>query len=788
MVALSLGATGCSFQKDKPAETPRVTVQQQKVTAQKALRNNQIGDFLEALHEIPQDQINSRLEDGTTLLEIAVNNQSPDAVKALIARGAKPLLPLQGERGTVLDLADKTNPHIAELLRAEVNLRKNEAYMRIQEGRYSGAIQLMRAQYMPLATPLTGSVDFLTLFLSREKSLSVDTAEILVSVLESQPSIAGKEDQLVILSARFSKVRDAVFSLMKRSSLVVSESALNGLLFNSPSLEWASVVSSLKTQVTTVASLASLQKTYLDLLVREMSLGVAPNPTVLESVKQISRDGTFCEECVIQILSNKDLIRYKKDLVKALIFNSSEAPANFVQSLVGKVSADDFQEVVSILPKAFLKTQKEALSANWSLTEYQSLKAAGLQMTSRQAVEGLKRLFKARHQHDAAATETLTALKADWAVAKEEITQVELEEIFTAEFFYVFDSDLSNPDLFNVLSVLKGVPVVGLLLRDEQGQGYYVNPLSLFKFKNQNEQGYSFKIKAPAVLNSLVTVLSNPTENWFLRGPDFTVITHDVIWLSTIDSEEGQLILLPELKNSFVRKVIDKWVARKSYDFDNLTNLLAKSSSSFLNDKVDSRGKYLAALLKSSKSINNLAILSAMITKMKASPQFASETSYVKDFVEYLIQEKDDKLLSSVFEITTAYLTKQNPRFGFALQGDFANYKKFLENADYSKDPLCADHAKQQYAQICVKEADNKVQFGYLNLDVQAKAELDRFNKVTAMDIETIKALLKIKASLSHPAVQSFFAQNPWIESIKFYDGRIAPKVDFEAEAKRIRP
>lgn len=788
MMALSLGATGCSFQKDKPVETPRVTVQQQKVTAQKALRNNQIGDFLEALHEIPQDQINSRLEDGTTLLEIAVNNQSPDAVKALIARGAKPLMPLQSERGTVLDLADKTNSHIAELLRAEVNLRKNEAYMRIQEGSYKGAIQLMRAQYMSLATPLTGSVDFLTLFLSREKSLSADTAEVLVSVLESQPSILGKEDQLVILSARFSKVRDSVFSLMKRSSLVVSENAMNGLLSNSPSREWSSVVSSLKERdLTTMASLASLQKTYLDLLVREMSLGVTPNPSVLESAKQISRDGTFCDECVLQILSNKDLIRYKKDLVRAFIFNSSEAPAHFIQSLVGKVSTDDFKEVVSALPKTFLKTQKEALSANWSLTEYQSLKAAGLQMTSRQAVEGLKRLFKARHQHDAAATETLTALKADWAIAKEEITQVELEEIFTAEFFYVFDSDLSNPDLFSVLAVLKGVPVVGLLLRDEQGQGYYVNPLSLFKFKKQTDASVSFKLRATDTSKAMLNILTSPTETWFLRTPTSTISTHDTIWLNVIDSQAAELTLIPELQNNFVKDLFSKWVARKNFDFDTLFILLKETSPKFLSDSPDGRGKYLQALLASSDTNDRVALLNEMISKMSPSKTL-NEQSFVTRFTDYVMSIRNPSLRSDVFsKVYISYLSKQNPRFGYALQGDYANYKKFLENADYSKDPLCADHTKQHYAQICVKEND-KPQFGYTNLDVLAKESLNRFNKVAAMDIETINALLKIKASITHPTVQGFFAQNPWIESIKFYDGRMTPKIDFEAEAKRIRP
>ncbi|MNK22793.1 hypothetical protein D3C87_410740 [compost metagenome] len=796
LLALSFGWSGCSFKKDDGKEAPVFTVQEQKLSVSEALLKGDNASFDKALKSIPYEQINVEMTNGSTLLEIAVKTSNLYAVEQLLARGAKPLTIVKASNETIISLAKKINVAIANILIANVDARKAEAHKLIQERDYRAALKVLRTQLIPFASLLSGPDNFLGMFLKQEKTLNTDTAGVLTALIEGSSLLAGHEDKLVVLSTGHLSVIDVVFAHFQKNSLNASEQAMNALLSQTASQDWGKVLGLIKKyELKASASLSSLQYSYISVLVRESVAGKDVNVqavgTTLAALKDLATDGVFCLQCVESVLNTPSLNKSKKDLIRELMTQSSEAPAEFLKYFVGHVSPSDFKDIVTAMPSALVKNQGSALDSNWSLEEYQSLKAAGLKMSPEQAVSNLVRLFELRHRDDAQASAALLALSSDLAVGKSALSQEVLETVFTNEFFYVFNSGLKKKDFFNILTIFNGIPVYGLRILAADKSVVHLNPIYLLSYRENivATSSISVKVRALEVTNSVIGVLTDPNELWFLKYSGDSISTHDMLWLSLIDTKLGRLTLIPQLNNPTIKDIVETWIGSADPSLKDIRPLLEKSNKDFLSSAKSARGKYLLALLRSSAKTSNNLLLTEMIFNMRTNSDL-SEESYEQDLAAYLLKIRNPLLLEDAFEnLFISYLKKQNPRFGLALTGRSSEYIAFL-SGQYTKDPLCNSNHGDKYQNVCAT-LDAMVNNSRTDGKSGAIAAFDPnywmnqkslAQKIFAHDKLTMSALNDVAPlATTNASIKSFFEEHSWLKDIKIYQGE-KPQITTEPD------
>ncbi len=786
--------SGCSFKKDanKPDEVPPTVIveksHREPPTALEALLLDDMIAFEKLVTPMSFEQINEYQKDGSTLLWVAVGKSNHTAVGLLLEKGALPLKPGKNSEVTPLNFAAKTKESIFKALLEVVHTKKTEICREIEAKQYLKALKLLNTNFIKSSDHLREDFHFLDLVLKQESVLTPETKDLVLKLLSEKPSLEKSKELLLRLSLGdplfFSSSANAVFAqnLQLEKAFVLELIQKSPLHILNENLETLN-----RLQFFAGESLAVLQKDYLNRITQSQSAGqlLALNQiqkTLSLLIPQAS-ELAFCSECIEVAITHPALKSQRGDLIRLLVLNSEKAPAGFVKSLLGRLTAEDFRQVVSVLSVDLRNSQGDVFDGPWSLAEYQILKDLGMKMTAAQTAEHLRNLFQRRFSGDKNASQILMTLQNEWALARGLLSADEEVELFTKEFLFAFESDLAEKELLSILESVKVSKLQGLLMGEVQGERLWLNPEHLFKFKKSQGMSGRFERLSLEFINNTLRLIPDLRKDWFLKTDSWVISDHDLLWVNLLESELGALRLLPQLQNNLVNGLFKKWMWRQNHDLVTIEALLSSTNNKFLSQDISYRRSYLPALLISGASPIKSRILREMIAAMPENTNL-QESSFALEFVDYIKSvanpEQRDELFSNIF---LPYITKQSPRLRLAFEGHQNAYSAFVAG-QFTQDPLCTFANSATYKTHCDSLAKqltapsakggnkDKIDIGQRIEEMRREQEYKNSLAGRLLDNEKINitALSELsKLTPQSPGMSEFFKQNPWIFSIKFY-------------------
>lgn len=799
-ISCSLWLNACSFKKDSGVKAedkaPQTVIVEkpsaEPVTALDALLEGNTESLDRHLAKMSLEQVNEYQKDGTTLLEVAVRQSNLDAVEKLLAKGALPLKPRKNAESTPLELAKKMNESITVALEQVVKNEKAAVVEKIKNKKYSEALSLLDSFYIKYGDSLVDNQSTLDLALNQEQKLHPELKTFVTKLLVANVPLESSKEKLLRVV-----VVDADLFQLSVSSLAKQKISLNsGFVFELIQLSSLGVMQSHLESLNANKffagqDLGKLQDEYLQKILSSLQPGQMVSLPDFQKILALlvpqSSERSFCSGCVSLALTHPALTAQRGEIIRLLVLNSNSAPAGFVKSLLGRLPLEDFRQIVGVLSPAIRKTQGDSFSGTWSLEEYQVLKDLGMGMTPGQALAQIKRLFALRFEGDIGAGEILAALKKDWRVARGGLSEQEEAILFTSEFLYSFNNELKQPDLLPILESIFVSDIKGLLVGEVNQEKLWMNPEHLFRFKDAQGMSLSFERLGIDFEKNTLRLLPKLGKDWFLMTDSWRITEHDLLWFEILDNDAAKLRLTPQLADKTVSGLWSKWAWRVGFNLENVRNRLDSSDKRYSTPSVEYRERYLPALLLSGPSQIKARLLAEMISGMLESDKLL-ERSAAGEFAVYLKSFSDASQRDVAFVTSfLPYLKKQNPRLRLALEGAQSSYMAFA-SGNFSQDPLCensdtkevfADHCKmirnfnKELSPNKNNSAAQERDIGQIldNMKRESERKEQAIESLLKDDRISIKALIEIsKITDLGPEMKSFFKENTWIFSVKFYE------------------
>lgn len=806
LVSGFLGLNACSFKKsgdEAPATPPNVIVEKDTAhakTAQEALLASDMAGFEKHLSTMNAETVNAYLEDGGTLLEMAVRNNNLYAVELLLKKGALPLKPRKNSSQTPLAISEKLNPSIYQAFVENLAVVKKDILAKLQQGQALAALQVLDANFISRDAKVSESSNTLEILIDSQTALTPDTREALMTLLPLKASLENRAEKLLTLALSDKELFKVSVETLKKQAVNVPGS-LRLTLLKQTSLElFAAHLASFNSYPSNQkVPLAELQKILISKAIDAQTEGQFINVESLRLplslMKSEASDQVFSAECIELILRSPKLAAQRAEIVSLVIMNSSDAPAGFIKSLVGRLPLNDFKHVVNVLPLKVRQEQKDAFDSNWSKEEYKEMKNAGLLIPANVTLKLFRELFEERFKGNAAASERLQTLKDELKDIKKDITKEEANSLFQKEFIFIVERDLKDEDLFSLIGLATSAKIEGLYLGQIENQelnglvstkeNLILNPLQVLDHKYLNSTNATFRANVPLIAQTIATLIPDSKEKWFMKSGTWKLTQHDALVLSLSNDTELQYLLIPQLKNPLVLKTYNAWKTEELHNSEGFANALKVEDSRYGTADANYRNKYLPFFL--SGKLNELRVRLVLDT-VGAMPlsAYLTDKSAAGKLVNFILSNVNNKYRDDLFKtLLIPYIKKQNPRFMLAVDGQNKRYLSFL-NGNFKDDPLCTSQELNSYKEVCASHEET-TGFKYpfpepkgMNLakilnyrNAKEKWEEDSkqryiFEKIgqDKITIEAFKELAKNVAAGSE--IDSFIKANPWIFEATF--------------------